>query len=178
MDEVLSYLRLFAPEVERIGMLIWQKNQESRKSQTRLRQVNQLATRFGRSGLQASRTFQERLCGFVERSTPSGWFLTICSDAREFSDFKDETQRLEMPLIAYTDALVRARRVDGSGPDREAIGHQLAEMTQVYLGRNAHRLRLHCRCPFGTCGTQSRHSKNRARRLMTPCWVLWMRSSG
>ena len=50
-----------------------------------------------------------------------------------FRFLRDETQRLEMPLIAYTDALVRAGALMGVGPDREAIGRQLASMAKSIL---------------------------------------------
>ena len=61
MDEVLSYLRLFAPDVERIGMLMWQGNQDARYGGDRGGPGRGVQGRALR--LAVKKTFQEPLCG-------------------------------------------------------------------------------------------------------------------
>jgi putative ABC transport system substrate-binding protein len=133
MDEVLSYLRLFAPEVERIGMLIWQKNQNQQVSE---------AIEAGKSAgytVRALRVGNERdVPGAfmrLRRDIDAFWLVPdhLVVTPENFRFLRDETQRLEMPLIAYTDALVRAGALMGVGPDREAIGRQLASMAKSIL---------------------------------------------
>ena len=133
MDEVLSYLRLFAPEVERIGMLIWQGNQNERVAE---------AIEAGKSAgfvVRALRVGSEQdvASAFMRlrRDIDAFWLVPdhLVVTPENFRFLRDETQRLEMPLIAYTDELVRAGALMGVGPDREAIGRQLAEMTQEIL---------------------------------------------
>lgn len=133
MDEVLSYLRLFAPEVERIGMLIWQKNQNQQVAE---------AIEAGKSAgytVRALRVGHERdvpgAFQRLRREIDAFWLVPdhLVVTPENFRFLRDETQRLEMPLIAYTDALVRAGALMGVGPDRDAIGRQLAEMARSIL---------------------------------------------
>ena len=133
MDEVLSYLRLFAPEVERIGMLIWQKNQSQQVAE-----AIEAGKSFGYT-VRALRVASERdVPGAfmrLRREIDAFWLVPdhLVVTPENFRFLREETQRLEMPLIAYTDALVRAGALMGVGPDREAIGRQLAEMTRSIL---------------------------------------------
>jgi putative ABC transport system substrate-binding protein len=133
MDEILSYLRLFVPDAERIGMLIWQGNQNPKVKEAI------------QAGKDAGYNIRALRVGSAEDVPPA--FMRLRRDIdvfwlvpdhfvvtpANFRFLRDETQRLNMPLIAYTEDLVRAGAPMAVGPDREAVGRQLAQLATAIL---------------------------------------------
>jgi putative ABC transport system substrate-binding protein len=133
MDEVLSYLRLFAPDVNRIGMLIWQGNQNPKVAE---------AIQAGKDAgytIRALRVNGERdvLPAFqrMRKDIDAFWLVPdhFVVTPENFRVLRGETQRLKMPLIATTEDLVRAGALMAVGPDRQAVGRQLADLAMAIL---------------------------------------------
>jgi putative ABC transport system substrate-binding protein len=133
MDEILSYLRLFAPEVDRIGMLIWQGNQNPKVAE---------AIQAGKDAGYTVRALrvngkQDVIPAFMRmrKSIDAFWLVPdhFVVTPENFRVLRGETQRLNMPLIATTEDLVRAGALMAVGPDRKAVGKQLADLATAIL---------------------------------------------
>jgi putative ABC transport system substrate-binding protein len=133
MDEILSYLRLFAPDVNRIGMVIWQGNHNPKVAE---------AIQAGKAAGYAIRALRvngesDVFPAFLRlrKDIDALWLVPdhFVVTPGNFRVLRDETQRLNMPLIATTEDLVRAGALMAVGPDRQAVGRQLAELAKAIL---------------------------------------------
>ena len=133
MDEILSYLRLFAPEAERIGMLIWQGNQSPKVAEA-LKAAKEAGYAVRALRVSSARDVAPAFMR-IRREIDVFWLVPdhIVVTPGNFRFLRDETQRLNMPLIAYTEDLVRAGALMAVGPDREAVGRQMAELAGQIL---------------------------------------------
>jgi len=133
IDEILSYLRLFVPDANRIGMLIWQGNQDQKVTE-----AIQGARELGYTVRALRVNNAEDVPGAfmrLRREIDVFWLVPdhFVVTPENFRFLRDETQRLKMPLIAYTENLVAAGALMAAGPDRKAVGKQLASLAVSVL---------------------------------------------
>lgn len=133
-DLVLSQFQLFAPEVERIGIIVWQGNKNPQ-----IAEAIEAARRAGYEVVarRVART-QDVRRGFsrLRRQVDALWILPdpVVVTPQNFRTLRDEAQRARMPLLVYSEQLVRAGALMCVAPDWDGVGRQAADLAMKILG--------------------------------------------
>lgn len=127
-DAVLSQFRLFAPEVERIGVLLAPNNKGASTTA-----ALEAGRRLGFE-MKVVRVTNERdlRSAFVHLAddVDALWLLpdSVVVTPDSFRYLRTETLRRKLPMLAGTESLVRAGALMCVAPDREMIGQQAGEL--------------------------------------------------
>ena len=133
VEDQLAHLRLFAPGVRSIGMLLGHDH-----SVEEIQAASKVAEESGfelhpvrvESGRDVRASFQR-----LRRKVDALWLLPdrVVVTPENFRYLRDETRRLGLPLLVYSEALGRAGGLMCVAPSLEDVGETLAEMTQSIL---------------------------------------------
>lgn len=132
-DLVLSQFQLFAPDVRRLGIIVWQGNKNP--------QIDQAIEAARRAGYEVvvrrvSRARDVRR-GFanLRRQIDALWVLPdpVVVTPQNFRSLRDETLRARIPLLVYSEQLVRAGAFMCVAPDWDGVGRQAADLASRIL---------------------------------------------
>ena len=141
-DLILSQFQLFAPEVRRLGIIVWQGNKNP--------QIDQAIEAARRAGYEVvarrvTRTRDVRR-GFahLRRQIDALWLLPdpVVVTPQNFRSLRDETLRARIPLLVYSEQLVRAGAFMCVAPDWDGVGRQAADLAnRILAGTTADAIR-------------------------------------
>lgn len=141
-DLVLSQFQLFAPEVKRIGIIVWQGNKNPQ-----IAEAIEAARRAGYEVVarRVTRT-QDVRRGFahLRKQVDALWVLPdpVVVTPQNFRSLRDETLRARMPLLVYSEQLVRAGAFMCVAPDWDGVGRQAADLaSRILAGTTASAVR-------------------------------------
>lgn len=132
-DLVLSQFQLFAPEVHKIGIIVWQDNKNPRVTEAieaaRKAGYEVVARRVSRS--------KDVRKGYasLRRQVDAVWILPdpIVVTPENFRTIRDEALRSRMPLLVYSEQLVKAGAFMCVAPDWDGVGRQAAGLARKIL---------------------------------------------
>ncbi|NOY24768.1 MAG: hypothetical protein GXP62_02755 [Oligoflexia bacterium] len=133
-DLVLSQFQLFAPNVKRIGIIVWQGNHdpqiEDAIDAARRAGYEVTARRVGHTK-DVRRDFAS-----LRRQVDALWILPdpVVVTPQNFRTLRDEALRAHIPILAYGEQLVRAGALMCVAPDWDAVGRQAAGLANKILG--------------------------------------------
>lgn len=125
---VISQFQLFAPEVQRLGIIVWQGNKNPH-----IDEAIEAARRAGYELVvrRVSRT-QDVRRGYtsLRRQIDALWILPdpLVVTPQNFRTLRDESLRARIPLLVYSEQLVRAGAFMCVAPDWDDVGRQAAEL--------------------------------------------------
>jgi putative ABC transport system substrate-binding protein len=137
VEEQFAHLRLFAPSVHSIGMLLWQGNHSDEVAEVQRVGVEaeyEIKVLRVASDRDVRGAFQR-----LRKDIDALWLLPdqMVITPENFRYLRDETRRLGIPLMVYSEDLVRAGALMCVAPNLQAVGEQLIAMTQEILGGTA-----------------------------------------
>ena len=133
-DALMAQVHLFAPQVQRIGMVLHTKNEDAR--------VAEAIAAAERSGfeLKVLRVSRERdVKGAFMRlrdEVDAIWLVQdpVVVTPENFRFLREESRRVGMPVIASSEVLVRAGALMCVAPDYGAVGQQASLLATAVLG--------------------------------------------
>jgi len=141
-DLVLSQFQLFAPKVKRIGIIVWQGNKNP--------QIEEAITAARTAGYEVvarrvART-QDVRKGFaaLRKQVDALWLLPdpVVVTPENFRTLRDESLRAHMPMLVYSEQLVRAGAFMCVAPDWDGVGRQAADLAnKILAGTTADEIR-------------------------------------
>mgnify|MGYP002631645153 CR=1 FL=1 len=133
-DALMAQVHLFAPEVQRIGMVLHSDNQDARVAESIA-----AAERAGFE-LKVLRVTRERdVKGALLRlrdTVDAVWMVpdAVVVTPENFRFLREESRRIGMPVIASSEVLVQAGALMCVAPDYAVVGEQAAQLTLSILG--------------------------------------------
>ncbi len=133
VEDQFAHLRLFAPDVHSVGMLLWEGNHsEAARDAQRVAKDADYALKVLRvqDGRDVRGAFQR-----LRRDIDALWLIPDRKviTPENFRYLRDETRRLGIPLLVYSENLVRAGALMCVAPSLEAVGAQLAEISKEIM---------------------------------------------